>query len=129
MAMISISRGTFSGGKILAERLAGRLGYPCLGREEVLMEAGIEYGVSERELTEAVNQPPPFWQQVPGRRVAYLMCLTATLLKHAGIDFMMIGCNGASAPLKMPWLFWQGRPREAQGTPGVRRAGRPPRPP
>ena len=83
MAMISISRGTFSGGKTLAERVAERLGYPCLGREEVLLEAGKEYGVSERELSEAVNQPPPFWQQVPGRRVAYLMCLTATLLKRA----------------------------------------------
>jgi cytidylate kinase len=83
MAIISISRGTFSGGKILAERVGERLGYPCLGREEVLLEAGKEYGISERELTEAVNQPPPFWQQVPGRRVAYLMCLTAALLKHA----------------------------------------------
>jgi len=83
MAVISISRGTFSGGKTLAERVADRLGYPCLGREEVLLEAGKEYGISERELTEAVNQPPPFWQQVPGRRVAYLMCLTAALLHRA----------------------------------------------
>jgi cytidylate kinase len=83
MAIISISRGTFSGGKALAERVAGRLGYPCLGREEVLVEAGKEYGISERELTEAVNQPPPFWQQVPGRRIAYLMCLTAALLQRA----------------------------------------------
>jgi len=83
MAIISISRGTFSGGRILAERVADRLGYPCLGREEILLEAGKEYGISERELTEAVNQPPPFWQQVPGRRVAYLMCLTAALLKRA----------------------------------------------
>ena len=32
--------------------------------------------------------------------------MMATLLKHAGIDFMMIGCNGASAPLKVPWLYW-----------------------
>jgi cytidylate kinase len=83
MAIISISRGTFSGGKILAERVAERLSYPCLGREEILFEAGKEFGVSERELSEAVNQPPPFWQQVPGRRVAYLMCLTAALLKRA----------------------------------------------
>ncbi|MGE5842802.1 MAG: cytidylate kinase family protein, partial [Deltaproteobacteria bacterium] len=83
MAIISISRGTFSGGKAIAERVAGRLGYPCLGREEVLLEAGRDYGISERELTEAVNQPPPFWQQVPGRRVAYLMCLTAALLHRA----------------------------------------------
>lgn len=83
MAIISISRGTFSGGKAIAERVARRLGYPCLGREGILLEAGKEYGISERELTEAVNQPPPFWQQVPGRRVAYLMCLTATLLHRA----------------------------------------------
>ena len=71
MAIISISRGTFSGGKIIAERVAGRLGYPCLVREEFLVEAGKEYGISERELTEAVNQPPPFWQQVPQRTQAF----------------------------------------------------------
>ena len=32
--------------------------------------------------------------------------MMATLLKHAGIDFMMIGCNGGSAALKVPWLYW-----------------------
>jgi alpha-mannosidase len=32
--------------------------------------------------------------------------MMATMLKHAGIDFMMIGCNGASAPLKVPLLYW-----------------------
>ena len=32
--------------------------------------------------------------------------MMATLLKHAGIDFMMIGCNGASACLQVPMLYW-----------------------
>jgi hypothetical protein len=32
--------------------------------------------------------------------------MLATLLKHAGIDFMMIGCNGSSGSLKVPWLYW-----------------------
>jgi len=32
--------------------------------------------------------------------------MMATMLKHAGIDFMMIGCNGGSAPLKVPLLYW-----------------------
>jgi hypothetical protein len=29
-----------------------------------------------------------------------------TLLKHAGIDFLQIGCNGGSAPMRVPLLFW-----------------------
>jgi hypothetical protein len=35
--------------------------------------------------------------------------MMATMLKHAGIDFMMIGCNGASGCLRVPLLYrWQG---------------------
>ena len=30
----------------------------------------------------------------------------ATVLKHAGVDFMHIGCNGASGSLEVPPLFW-----------------------
>ena len=29
-----------------------------------------------------------------------------TLLKHAGVDFFQIGCNGGSAPMHVPLLFW-----------------------
>jgi len=29
-----------------------------------------------------------------------------TLLKHAGVDFMHIGCNGASSSPELPRLFW-----------------------
>jgi alpha-mannosidase len=29
-----------------------------------------------------------------------------TLLKHAGVDFMHIGCNGGSKPMQVPPLFW-----------------------
>jgi hypothetical protein len=29
-----------------------------------------------------------------------------TLLKHAGVDFLQVGCNGASAPMRVPPLFW-----------------------
>ena len=46
MAIITISRGTFSGGQSLAEYVAGKLGYRCLARE-VLIEAARQYGVDE----------------------------------------------------------------------------------
>lgn len=29
-----------------------------------------------------------------------------TVLRHAGVEFMHIGCNGMSSPLKVPALFW-----------------------
>ena len=83
MAIITVSRGTFSGGKELAERLAQRLGYPCLSREEVLAATTKEYGISESEMTTAMNKPPPFWQQVPAKRFAYLKCVTAVLMEQA----------------------------------------------
>jgi cytidylate kinase len=83
MAIVTISRGSFAGGQAVAERLCARLGYPSLSREQVLLEAASDYGVSAAELTSSLNQSPPFWQQVPGKRLAYVKCVTAVLLGHA----------------------------------------------
>jgi cytidylate kinase len=83
MAIITISRGSFAGGKAVAEALGRRYGKPALSREEVLGEAAREYGISEVELTSTLNEAPPFWQQVPGKRLAYVKCVTAVLLAHA----------------------------------------------
>ena len=38
MAIITVSRGTYTGGQTVAQQLAERLGFECLSREE-LMEA------------------------------------------------------------------------------------------
>lgn len=83
MAIITISRGTFSGGKTLAECLGNQLGYPVLSREDTVAEASGTYGISEEEVSSALAEPPTFWQQVPGKRLAYLKCITAVLLQHA----------------------------------------------
>lgn len=83
MSIITISRGSHSGGKAVAEQLAGRLGYPVLSREQVLLQAARDYGVSEKELADSLNLPPPAWQQVLGKRLIYAKCVTAVLLDHA----------------------------------------------
>jgi cytidylate kinase len=83
MAIITISRGSYAGGKALAERLSEQLGSPCLGREQLLSHAAGEYGILEAELTDALNSSPPLWQQLPGKRLAYVKCVTAALLDHA----------------------------------------------
>lgn len=82
MAIIMISRGTLRGGKALAESVADRLGYPCLSREETVREAVQKYGISEKELTAAMNEPPPFWQQVHTKRISYIRVFSAVLMEH-----------------------------------------------
>jgi cytidylate kinase len=82
MAIITISRGTFSGGKAVAERLGERLRYPCISRE-VILDAAKEYGISEEKLNAAIKEAPPFWQQTPGKRIAYLNFVIAALLERA----------------------------------------------
>ncbi len=83
MAIITISRGSYAGGKAVAEQLAQALGHPLLSREEVLQQASKDYGVIESELRQALNNSPRYWEQVLGKRITYVKCLTAVLLEHA----------------------------------------------
>jgi cytidylate kinase len=82
MPLITISRGTFSGGKDLAECLAARLGSPCLSRE-VIAEAAAQYGVSQEALGGALSQAPSFWERFRRDRDHYLAYIRAVLCQHA----------------------------------------------
>jgi len=83
MTMITISRGTFMGGKALAERLSEKLGYPCLSREEAIAHAAKEYGITKEDLDAALGEPALLWEQLPGKRITYLKCVTAIILERA----------------------------------------------
>ena len=82
MPIITISRGTFSGGKDLAECLAGKLQYPCISRE-VLMEGAEQYGVSSAELGTALSRAPSLLDRIGRDRDKYLACIRAVLYQHA----------------------------------------------
>lgn len=82
MAIITISRGTFSGGRTLAECLAKRLGYQCLSRE-VILDAAKEYGISAEKLSAAMERTPSLWQQLKGERTDYLNFVRAALCDRA----------------------------------------------
>jgi cytidylate kinase len=83
MSIIAISRGTFSGGQALAECVAGRLGYRCLSRDD-LIEAATRYGVSAQELASAMDKPPSLWERFTGEtRTTYLHSLQAVLCERA----------------------------------------------
>ena len=51
MAIITISRGTYTASNTVAEMLAERLGYPSISREEAGVETARDYGISAKELS------------------------------------------------------------------------------
>ena len=81
MAIVTISRGTFSGGKKLAECVSEKLGYRCLARNE-LAEAARRYGVSEEKLSKAIGEAPHFWERFTAERTRYLACARAALVSE-----------------------------------------------
>ncbi len=81
MAIITISRGTFSGGQKLAECIAAKLGYRCISRE-VLVETAKEFDVSEEKLLEALTKKPWLLERLTRARDRYLAYIRATLLKE-----------------------------------------------
>jgi cytidylate kinase len=82
MPIISVSRGTFSGGKHLAEQLAQDLGYPCISRE-VIAGAAERYGISEASLSAAIDRAPSFLERFQKDRDRYVACIRAELCEHA----------------------------------------------
>ena len=57
MSIITISRGLFSSGQALAERVADILGYRSMSRE-LLLEAAARYEIPEAKLTQLMETPP-----------------------------------------------------------------------
>jgi hypothetical protein len=71
MSVVTISRGTFSGGKRLAECLAERLKYRCVDRD-VIVEKAAAWGVSQEELRAALEKPPTFLERFRSKRYLYI---------------------------------------------------------
>jgi cytidylate kinase len=81
MSVITISRGSFSGGKMLAESLAKELGFRCIDRE-VIVERAAAYGVSQEELRDALDKPPGFWERFSHKRYKYLALIQEGLTEE-----------------------------------------------
>jgi cytidylate kinase len=93
MAIITISRGTLSGGKKLATMLADTLGYRCVSRE-VITRTADEYGVPEAKLFEAIQKGPSIFQKLTFDRDRYLAYVQATLCEYASEDNLIYHGHG-----------------------------------
>jgi cytidylate kinase len=81
MAVITISRGTFSGGKMLAECLAENLGYRCIDRD-VIVERAASRGVAQRELEDVLEKPPRYLDRYRHKKYVYLALIQAALTEE-----------------------------------------------
>jgi cytidylate kinase len=79
MAIITISRGTYSGGKTLAECLGKTLGYRLLSREELVQATARRFGASQDELAAALSHKPGFLDRQRFTRRGYVACVQAEL--------------------------------------------------
>jgi len=82
MAIITICRGTKSGGKALAQCVSDRLGYPMLNRE-VLQEAAAELGVRPEDVGEKLEESPGLFGRPPLITKLYVAAVQAALADHA----------------------------------------------
>jgi cytidylate kinase len=78
MAIITISRGSLSGGEQLARKLGERLGAKVISRE-VIVEAAQKYDVSEERLVEEMHSPPGIWDRLTHHKEDYILAIQATL--------------------------------------------------
>jgi len=82
MQIICISRSALTGGDDLARRLAKKLDYACLSREE-LIEAAVTEGIQVGKLEMAMIKPRIFGEQLDVEREHYLAFTTAYLCDRA----------------------------------------------
>lgn len=99
MAIVTISRGSASGGLLLAEGLAAKLGYEIVSREDIVHEAA-RFGVPEQSLQEALVKPPRFWQRFSHDRRRYLAFVQAALCEHAQKDRIVYHGNAGHLLLR-----------------------------
>jgi cytidylate kinase len=81
MPLITISRGSMSGGKDLAECISASLGCPCVGRE-ILIDAASKLGVPQQVLARKMEKGPGLWDRLTLERRIYVIAVQAALAEQ-----------------------------------------------
>lgn len=101
MAIITISRGCYSHGKEIAEKVAAKLGYECVSRE-ILIEASHFFHVPEMKLLKSLHNAPSILERITHGQDTYLSYVQAALLEHAKKENMVY--HGHAGHLLMPGI-------------------------
>jgi len=88
MAIITISRGSFTRGKEVADKVAQKLGYDCISRE-VLLQASDVFNIPEIKLTQAIEDAPSFLDRFTHGREKYIAYIQSALFDQIKKDNMI----------------------------------------
>lgn len=85
MGIVTISRGSYSRGIEIAEKLAKKLGYECISRE-VLLEASKEFNISEVKLVQAIEDAPSIFDHIKDGKRRYVSFIREAFLEYIQKD-------------------------------------------
>lgn len=85
MAIITISRGSYSKGREVAEKVAQRMGYQVVSRD-VLLEASEKFHIPEVKLVRAIHDAPSILERFTHGKYCYLAFIRAALSERAVKD-------------------------------------------
>lgn len=81
MGIITISRGSYSNGKKIAEMLSKRLGYECISRE-ILLETSAQFNIDEIKLIRAIHDAPSIFYRFKHGKEKYIAFIREAFLAH-----------------------------------------------
>jgi cytidylate kinase len=85
MAVITISRGSYSRGKEIAEKVAAKLDYECISRD-LLLEVSKEHNIPELKLVHAIHDAPGILERLNHKEEKYIAFIKLALLNHLKED-------------------------------------------
>ena len=88
MAIITISRGSYSMGREIAEKTAERMGYGCIGRD-VIIDASREFNIPEVRLKRAIHDAPSILERFSYGKERYIAYIQSAILKNLKQDRMV----------------------------------------
>lgn len=99
MAIITISRGSYSKGREVAEAVAQRLGYRLTSRD-VLLEASDRFDIPEVKLVRAIHDAPSVLERVTHGKQRFLAYIQSALTSQARGDNLVY--HGLAGHLLLP---------------------------
>ena len=85
MSIVTISRGSYSNGKQIAEKVASEMNYECISRD-ILLESSQELNIPEIKLIRALHDAPSILERFSHGKERYLCHIRKSLLQHIQKD-------------------------------------------